>query len=75
MIPLFPVTHADDSINLKTAVKFNFTINPAIPSKCQLGRQQPPAQVWMDRRGRNKVKGQKMKYRYEKKNGAEQGLF
>ena len=56
-IPLFPVTHADDSINFKTAVKFNFTINPANPGKHQLGRRQPLARVWMDRRGGRRATG------------------
>lgn len=52
MIPLFPVTHADDSINSKTAVKLNFPINPAVPSKSGQGTEQQPAQVCLGLRER-----------------------
>lgn len=45
MIPPLPVTHADDSINLKTAAKFNFPVNPAIPCHGERRRQQQPARL------------------------------
>lgn len=41
LIPPLPVTHADDSINFKTAVKFNFPVNPARP--CHGERRRPAA--------------------------------
>lgn len=41
LIPPLPVTHADDSINFKTAVKFNFPVNPASP--CHGERRRPAA--------------------------------
>lgn len=73
MIPLFPVTHADDSINLKTSVKLNFSINPAVPSKSRHGTEQQPAQVCLGPRER---KGTQMQEERDmEKAWAAQGLF